>query len=58
MRRHSMKQHRDAQGLFLGWGTVMESGWDQDRDKRKRVHLNQGCVTDYQGLRVFDIMTK
>lgn len=32
MRRHSMKQHRDAQGLFLGWGTVMESGWGQEEE--------------------------
>lgn len=51
MRRHSMKQHGDAQGLFLGWGTMMEPGWDQDGVKRKRAAcLNQGCVADHQVL--------
>lgn len=50
MRRHSMK-HKDAQGLFLGWGTMMEPGWDWDGDKRKRAAgLNQGCVADNQVL--------
>lgn len=45
MRRHSMKQHRGAQGLFLGWGTMMEPGWDQDGDKRRRAAcLNLECV--------------
>lgn len=59
MRRHSMKQHRDAQGLFLGWGTMMEPGWDWDGDKRKRAAcLNQGYVTENQVLWVFDIMKK